>query len=79
MQKLELLSIVQHSHRAEAVTWAGWQQVTETGEMGKGNSCCHHLRADKAGIPLKTQVVEAAEHVNIDTGQQGRILIEWTL
>lgn len=34
---------------------------------------------DKAGIPLKTQVEEAAEHVNIDTGQQGRILIEWTL
>lgn len=34
---------------------------------------------DKAGIPLKMQVVEAAELVNIDTGQQGRILIHWTL
>jgi len=34
---------------------------------------------DKAGIPLKMRVVEATEHVNIDTGQQGRILIQWTL
>lgn len=55
------------------------------GDRGRGDGERKQLlpsadrAVDKAGIPLKTQVVEAAEHVNIDTGQQGRILIEWTL
>lgn len=40
--KLELLRS-QFNHRAEPVTRAGWQKVTEAGEMGKWNSCCHHL------------------------------------
>lgn len=33
---------------------------------------------DKTGIPLKMHTAGAAEHVNTDTGQEGRVLIHWT-
>lgn len=65
--------VAQHSSAVEQRLWP--ELVTATRGMGNGNSCCDKAD-DEAGIPLKTPRVEAAERVDVGTGQQGRSAIQ---